>query len=104
MIDWPDLEELKQVLDVTSDEWDGAETSGTGPTRLSRLLETAIAHVKDDVGNWDELLDFPDANLAQAALRMAELLALKPELAALASQDPTYARLMKAHRYRFGIS
>jgi hypothetical protein len=27
MSDWPQLDELKQVLDITSDDWDGAATS-----------------------------------------------------------------------------
>ena len=54
MIDWPQLDELKQVLDVESDDWDGSEDSGDGPTRLTSLLQTAIAKVKQDVGNWDE--------------------------------------------------
>jgi hypothetical protein len=104
MIDWPTLDELKQVLDVESQDWDGAEDSAEGPTRLSRLLEAAIARVKGEVGNWDEDLDFPDANLAQAALRMAELLALRPEVAQATKDDPTYQRLMFGRRRRFGIS
>ena len=104
MIDWPSLEEIKQVLDVESEDWDGAETSGEGPTRLSRLREAAIDAVKGDVGGWDEDLDFPTARLAQAALRMAELLALRPEAAAEAMQDPTYARLIRGSRRTFGIS
>lgn len=104
MIDWPQLDELKQVLDITSDDWDGIETSGEGATRLSRLLEAAIARVKQDVGGWDEDLDIPTAALGQAALRMAELLALKPELAAGTVTDPTYKRLLYGHRRTFGIS
>lgn len=104
MIDWPTLDELKQVLDVEGDAWDGAATSGEGETRLTRLLETAISDVKDDVGDWDEDVDWPNANLAQAALRRAELTALKPELAASVANDPTYVRLMKGQRRRFGFS
>lgn len=102
---WPELDELKQVLDVTSDDWDGLPDSGTEETRLSRLLATAIAHVKADVGDWDEDVDVPDANLSQAALRMAELIALKPEIAAqVGSADPTYNRLLFGHRRTFGLS
>ena len=105
MIDWPKLDELKQVLDVTSDDWDGIGDSGSEDTRLTRLLAAAIAHVKQEVGTWDEDADWPDAEMAQAALRMAELLALRPEVAAgAASSDPTYARLMFGKHRSFGVS
>ena len=104
MSDWPQLDELKQVLDITSDDWDGEATSSESETRLSRLLESAIDKVKADVGGWDEILDEPDARLAQAALRMAELLALKPELAAGTVSDPTYRRLLFGHRRKFGFA
>ena len=104
MSDWPQLDELKQVLDITSDDWDGEATSSESETRLSRLLEAAIAHVKADIGNWDEILDEPNATQAQAALRMAELMALRPEIAAQASQDPTYRRLLFGQRRAFGVS
>jgi hypothetical protein len=104
MSDWPTLDELKQVLDITSDDWDGAATSDESETRLSRLLEAAIAHVKADIGNWDEILDEPNASHAQAALRMAELMALRPEIAAEAAKDPTYQRLLFGQHRAFGIS
>ena len=38
---WPDVEELKQVLDITSDDWD---------LTVERVLEAAIIKVKLDVG------------------------------------------------------
>lgn len=103
---WPELDELKQVLDVTSDDWDGDLDN----SRLTRLLAAAIAQVKDDVGNWDELTDQPDAKLAQAALQMAYLISPKigggnlAAAAALASNDPTYQALLSGHRRRFSIS
>ena len=101
MAAWPELDELKQVLDVTSTDWDG-DYDGT---RLTRLLSSAIEKVKADVGDWDEYVDVPDDNLAQAALRMAELLALKPELsAAVGAKDPTYHRLVFGHRRTFGVA
>lgn len=104
-VDWPDIEELKQVLDVASDDWDGEESSGGSVTRLTRLLAAAIARVKTDVGDWDEMTDEPDEALSQAALRMAELFALRPEVASGgAANDPTYARLLKGHRRAFGIA
>lgn len=103
-VDWPDLAELKQVLDITGDEWDGEEVSGGDISRLTRLLEAAIDRVKRDVGDWDEGSDVPDAMLSQAALRMAELLALRPEAAVETVRDPTYFRLLYGHRRSFGIA
>ncbi len=111
MSDWPMLDELKQVLDVDpeSDAWDGDYDE----TRLTRLLEAAIEAVKDEIGNWDETYDFPTTRQAQAALRMAELLALKPEVAAAVSgsgivpsavaSDPVYRKLMTGSHRTFGI-
>ena len=93
MADWPGPDELKQVLDITSTDWDDT---------LDRVLSSAINRVKMDVGEWDDD-DEPDDNLAQAALRMAELLALRPEAAAQARTDPTFAALLKGHRKRFGF-
>ncbi len=95
MADWPDAEELSQVLDITSDDWDNT---------LDRVLASAITKVKQDVGAWDEYEDEPDDNLAQAALRMAELMALRPEAAAGTIKDPTYLRLLSGHRRKFSIA
>ena len=100
MAAWPELEELKQVLDVESSDWDG-DYDGS---RLTGLLSAAIAQVKADVGAWDEDIDVPDDALSRAALRLAELLALKPEIAATVAGDPTYDRLMRGHRRRFGVA
>lgn len=95
MADWPALAELKQVLDVTSDDWD---------TTLTRVLASAISKVKSDVGEWNDDVDSPTNRLAQAALRMGELLALRPDAAVDTINDPTYARLLSGNRRRFGIS
>lgn len=106
-VDWPSLEELMQVLDVHDDAWKGEDYESSGVTRLERLRLAAIDRVKRDVAGdeWDDYVDEPDAMLAQAALRMAELLALRPELAAsAATQDPTYQRLLFGHRRSFGIA
>jgi len=86
--------ELKQVLDVASEAFD--ET-------LYRVMAAGIAKVKADRGGWDEAVDVPDDNMAQAALRMAELLALRPEAAADTIKDPTYNRLMTGRRRVFGV-
>ena len=71
-MDWPVLAELKQVLDVTSTDWDG----DSDDSRLTRLLAAAIDHVKEDVAgsvdSFDEEFAEPTAKLAQAAMRMAE--------------------------------
>lgn len=102
MAAWPELDELKQVLDVTSDDWDGDGYEDL--TRLSRLLAAAIFETKKAVGEWDEYEDEPDDALAQYALRLAELMALRPEVAASAATDPTLARLLKGHRKRFAVA
>lgn len=95
--DWPTIEELRRVLDVdpNSHAWDDT---------LERVRLSAIQQVKNDVGEWDDLLDTPSCKLAQAALRMAELISLRPESAAVAGQDPTYRRLLSGHIRRFAIS
>ena len=96
MADWPDTEELAQVLNVDNvTDWQ---------TTLDRVLASAIFKVKSDVGAWDEDVDEPDDNLAQAALRMGELLSLRPEAAVGVVSDPTYRRLLKGHRRRFGVA
>jgi len=95
MADWPGPAELKQVLDIDSDDWD--ETA-------DRVLSAAIDKVKHDVGSWDDDTDEPDDNLAQAALRMAELISLRPSAAIGTSTDPTYQRLMFGRHKRFGFA
>lgn len=107
MADWPLLAELKQVLDVTSDDWDG-DTGAEADTRLTALLAAAIDHVKEDVAGsvdaFDEDPGEPTTKQARAALRMAELMALKPELVAGLARDPTYDRLIKGGRRSFGVA
>lgn len=96
MADWPEADELAQVLNVSNaEDW---------ATTLDRVLASAIARVKQEIGGWVEATDVPTDNQAQAALRMAELLALRPEAAADASKDPTYQRLLFGSRRKFGIS
>jgi len=96
MASWPDAEEVKQVLDITSEDWDDT---------IDRVVAAAVAQVKEDVGSWDEYEDEPDDSLSQAALRLAELIGLRPETAAtIGASDPTYLRLLKGRRRRFGIA
>jgi hypothetical protein len=99
MADWPTLEELKQVLDVDSDDWDGEGDE----SRLEAVRLSAIAYTKGTVGDWDDEVDVPDAALSRHALRAAELMALRPEAAIEAANDPTLARHVYGHRHRFGI-
>jgi hypothetical protein len=99
MADWPELTEFAQVVNVDNvDDWE---------TTLTRVLAAAIAKVKLDVGSWDEDEDEPDESLAQAALRMAELLAERPNATTtLAARDITYQRLLYGHRRTgsFGVA
>lgn len=99
MADWPNVDELKQALNVGNDDWNW---------RFDRDLQAAIRKVKSDRGSWDEDVDEPDDNLAQAALRMAELMSDRPESSTpkrwpALSSDPTYQTLMSGHRRTFGI-
>jgi len=103
MAAWPDTAELAQVLNVENvTDWQ---------TTLDRVLAAAIRKVKSDVGLWDDNVDEPDASLAQAALRMAELMATRPDAgigrfasAQVTTTDPTYLRLLSGHRRRFGLA
>ena len=97
MADWPDTDELGRVLDVDpqSTDWQ---------TTLDRVMAAAISWVKSRVGNWDDATDEPTEGQAQAALRMAELMALRPETAAsVGDSDPTIRRLLMGTRRRWGI-
>lgn len=99
--DWPTLDELKQWRDVTGDEWDG-DLDGT---RFTAELAAAIAQVKIDVGDWDELTDLPTAKLGRAAMRMAVLMRENAgESTALLSSDPIYQAYLKGERRRFAIA
>jgi hypothetical protein len=102
MVAWPEREELARILDVVLPD-DYAEDDPL-VTMLDRVLAAAIRKVKFDVGDWDEYVDEPDENLAQAAQRMAELISLRPEAAAGAVNDPTYNRLLYGHRRTFGVA
>ena len=96
MAQWPAVAELKQILDVTSDDWDNT---------LDGVLAAAIIKVKKDVGHWNDSVDEPDDSLNRAALRMAELMALKPEVAtAVRARDMAYQAYLFGHRRAFGVS
>lgn len=95
MASWPDSAQLAQSQDV--------ENVGDWEWRLSRVMAAAIARVKRDVGEWVEGVDEPDDALAEAALRMADLLSQKIP-PAVASTDPAYQALLFGHRRHFGFS
>lgn len=104
MAEWPDLEELKQRLDLgDSDDWDGEGESSEGDeTRLSRLLEAAIAWVKEKVGEWDEDVDVPTPSLAQAALERA--VELTTDVTPQPGVIPHSESLLYGSRRRFGVA
>jgi len=96
MTAWPATAELAQVLNVdNTDDW---------ATALDRVRAAAIDYVKLKRGAWVEGTDAPDDMLAQAALRMAEMMAQRPTATSEElGRDPTFVRLMFGHRRRFGI-
>jgi hypothetical protein len=93
---WPEVEELAQVLNLDNvTDWE---------TTLDRVMAAAIAKVKSDARLWgadDE--DTPSDSLAQAALRMAELISTRPDNPAN-EVDPTYLNLLTGGRRGWGIS
>lgn len=106
-VEWPTLEELKQALDIPADntEWDGENYDFMGVTRLSRALAAAIAQTKRETGDWNEYEDQPDEALSQAALRLAMLVAQRPEVTpGSLTADAQFQLLMKGHRKRFAFS
>lgn len=97
MATWPTSAELAQVLNLENTEgWD---------TTLERVMAAAIEYVKLRVGGWVDGADTPDEAVAQAALRVAEMIAQRPTAtAAELGSDPTFNRLLYGHRRRFGIA
>lgn len=105
MASWPELEEVKSELGVTSSSSD---------TVLSRSLEAAIEQVTLDCGG--EAIDEPTASQSQAALILAVMAAKAPsapfgvaavfDLGALriAATHPTYTRLLTGQRTRWPIA
>jgi hypothetical protein len=100
--EWPDVEELKALLDVTAGDFD---------EHLQELLDAGIAQVKQDRGGWDELTDQPDEKLHNAALRAAIL--MRPNAPTFGiggpthqdvNSDPGYQSLMQGKRRRFGLA
>ena len=101
MAAWPELDELKQRLDIVSDEWDGADDYE--PTRLTRLLADAIDWTKHKVDvDWDDDEDEPDEAMAQAALERAVELATEPQ--PTSTGTPRSQQVLYGKRRTFGIA
>jgi hypothetical protein len=108
MAAWPGVPELAQRLNTGDD---GAEHWADA---LDGILASAISRVKRDVGAWDDTTDEPDDALAEAAIRMAELIWQREVAntggttagagATLLGLDPTYQRLLYGHRRTFGVA
>lgn len=97
MASWPDTAELAQVLNV--------ENEGDWQTTLDRVRTAAIDTVKEVRGNWDDDVDEPDEKLAQAALRMAELISTRPTADRNSLvRDATFQALMFGRRRVFGVA
>jgi hypothetical protein len=91
---WPTAAELKQRLDITSDDWDD---------HMDRLIAHGIAWAKAKVGDWDEDFDVPTDALAQSALERAVEQATTGESVAGTSLPRKSESLLYGHRRRFGI-
>lgn len=109
---WPELEQLKQALNVNTDARDSI---------LGSALAAAIDQVKIDTAGTPEAFD--DASeglevtysLSQAALLLAVMITKAPDapygVAAVfdtgglrvASRHPTYEALLTGSRYSFGV-
>lgn len=94
---WPTAEDLAQIVDVDNvDDWRDT---------LESVVASAIAKVKKDVGSWDEDVDAPDDSLRMAALRMGELMSLRPnQTPRQLAHDPAYVSHLFGHRRQFGIA
>jgi nitrous oxide reductase len=107
MADWPDLDTLKLILDVSQDDFDA---------HLTGVLDAAIEQVKIDVAGSAASFDAVDSDytitdsLAAAAKLLAVRVAKAPAESSEAvtwaahRQDVNYQRLLKGQRGSFGIA
>jgi hypothetical protein len=105
-VDWPELEELKKLLDVE----DQASGEGDWDEHLELLLEAGISAVKEDT-SWDEATSVVTEKLHHAALRAAILLRPNAPLSQPGGarhqdleSDPVYQSLIMGKRRRFGTA
>lgn len=92
-VEWPTRAELKQRLDITSDDWD---------SQLDRLLAAAITATKHRMGDWVEPYDRPSEQVSQSALELAVEMAQSGAEAISAVASKSRA-LLYGQRRRFGI-
>jgi hypothetical protein len=93
MAQWPDADELKQLVDVESNDLDDF---------FDRILAAARQQVLEDIGKAFDYEYEPDDKVAAAALRMGELMAERGEATpGIVKDDPTYLRLLKGRRRVF---
>ena len=90
---WPTTAELKQRLDVTSDDWDD---------QLDRVLASAIAITKQRIGEWDEDFDQPDEAISQSALELGVEFAQTDENLRVIRGTDTVVDTSKSKRLLFG--
>jgi hypothetical protein len=91
-ISWPEVDDLKRRLDVKALEAHDVE--------LGVILAAAIAQIKDEVGEWDELTDAPNEAIAEAALERA--VELSQDVLPPANERRSLL-LLKGQRRRFAI-
>lgn len=91
---WPTTAELKQRLDITSEDWDD---------QLDRVVAAAIAQTKQRIGEWVEDYDQPDEAISQSALELAVELAQNGEAAGLPGAVSKSQALLYGKRQRFSI-
>ncbi len=98
MAEWPTLDEVMHMLDIGDDE--------ATQTMLTSALDSAIEAVKQDVGQWDEAHDEPDARLHEAALRAVQVLRTNAPDDGWRSlrEDRIYLSFIQGHKRTFGVA
>jgi hypothetical protein len=93
---WPTSDDLKKIVNVDPDSSEFDEI-------IEKQIASAIALVKDEVGQWDEVVDTCDDQLWGAALRAGYLLSLKESPTAIVL-DQVFMTYMSGHHRRFSIA
>lgn len=97
---WPTLADFARLVDVDADSIAADETLERA---LEKQLAAGIAFVKDQVGQWDDVIDMPDEGHWNAALRAAYLMSLRESPAGIAT-DQVFMAHMTGRRRRFAIA
>lgn len=94
---WPTVVELAQILDI--------DDVVSWQTTLDRVLAAAITTTKGVVGNWDDAADTPNDNQSAAALRLAELMSLRPDASVDSLiRDASFAAYLTGQHRKFGVA